>query len=92
MTGDDEGRKRGDEEWKPRARQNVILELGFFVAKLGRGKVAMLYEAHVERPSDIDGVAYIALDSSGAWKRKLTHEMSAAGIPLDLERALTAYP
>src|SRR5207249_251614 len=47
---------------KPRARQNVILELGQFMSKLGRDKIAILYMPEVELPSDIRGVAYIELD------------------------------
>ncbi len=90
LTGDDEGREKGEEDWKPRARQNVILELGFFVAKLGRGNVAMLYEANVERPSDIEGVVYLPLDAADAWKTKLAREMREAGVPIDLEKALTS--
>jgi hypothetical protein len=47
MTGDDKG---GDKsappaEYRLRARQNVLLEMGFFLGKLGRGKVCVLYEA-----------------------------------------------
>ncbi len=46
----------------PRARQNVIFEFGYFVALLGRNKVAALCETGIERPSDIDGVIYIPYD------------------------------
>jgi predicted nucleotide-binding protein len=90
LTGDDEGRKRGAAELRPRARQNVILELGFFIGKLGRSRVAMLYEEGVERPSDIDGVLVLPLDRAGAWKRRLASEMIAAGVSLEPESALRA--
>ena len=75
MTPDDEGRALGGDELSPRARQNVILELGFFVGALGRRKVAILYDEAIERPSDIDGVSYIAIDQHGAWRLKLAKEM-----------------
>jgi predicted nucleotide-binding protein len=89
LTGDDEGRKRGTQgELQPRARQNVILELGFFIGALGRGHVALLYEEGVELPSDISGVLYQRLDPDGAWKVKLAGEMQAAGIPLDAQAVL----
>jgi predicted nucleotide-binding protein len=89
LTGDDEGRKQGtQDELQPRARQNVILELGFFIGTLGRGHVALLYEEGVELPSDISGVLYQRLDADGAWKIKLAGEMQAAGIPLDAEAVL----
>jgi len=45
---------------KRRARQNVILELGFFLGKLGResGRVLLLYKDEIELPSDISGIVY----------------------------------
>jgi predicted nucleotide-binding protein len=45
---------------KPRARQNVILELGFFMGALGRDRVCYVYGEGVEFPSDIYGVAYLS--------------------------------
>ncbi|TWP45972.1 hypothetical protein FKR81_37765 [Lentzea tibetensis] len=87
LTGDDEGRKLGDGEWRPRARQNVVLELGLFLGMLGRSKVAALYEGGVEIPSDFAGVVYISLDSEG-WKMKLATELKNAGIEVDLNKAI----
>jgi len=61
LTPDDEGYPRGClEEKKPRARQNVVLELGMVLAKLGRSHVAILVKGdNMERPSDINGLIYI---------------------------------
>ena len=61
-TGDDLGRVAGDDNAveQPRARQNVILELGYFIALLGRHNVVLLLEPGVERPSDTDGIVYAA--------------------------------
>jgi predicted nucleotide-binding protein len=39
LTPDDEGGKRGNST-RPRARQNVVLELGYFIGRLGRDRVA----------------------------------------------------
>jgi hypothetical protein len=86
LTSDDEARMRGTDDWEVRARQNVVFELGFFFGKLGRHRVAVLYESGVERPSDIDGLVYIAIDEAGAWKLELAKEMRAAGIDADLNR------
>lgn len=71
---------------KQRARQNVILELGYFIAKLGRERVRALYVDGVELPSDYQGVLYTKYDSTGAWKLELAREIEAAGIELDLNR------
>ncbi len=71
---------------KPRARQNVILELGQFMSKLGRDKVAILYKPEVELPSDIRGVAYIEIDKPGAWQYSLAKELKAAGLPVDMNK------
>ncbi|WNV83491.1 nucleotide-binding protein [Umezawaea sp. Da 62-37] len=87
LTGDDEGRKIGDGEWRPRARQNVVLELGLFLGMLGRSKVAALYEGGVEIPSDFMGVVYISLDDEG-WKMKLATELKSAGIEVDMNKAI----
>ena len=60
-TPDDEGKAKTETEYKPRVRQNVVLELGMFLAKLGREKVAILLKetSNFEKPSDIQGLVYI---------------------------------
>lgn len=84
MTGDDLGRLNEDGEVdRTRARQNVVLELGFAMGVLGRRRVAILHEAGVELPSDIKGVAYYPLDAAGAWKASLLGELRAAGVHVD---------
>ena len=87
LTPDDLGKFRLDSgDHKPRARQNVILELGFFMAKLGRERVCALVKDNVERPSDYDGVLYIPFDDSDGWKLKLVGELTKAGYDIDLKR------
>ena len=84
LTGDDEGRLRGDGDApKLRARQNVIFELGYLSAKLGRRRVCALVEDGVETPSDYDGVVYVPLDDNGAWQWRLAKELRAAGYAAD---------
>ena len=68
------------EKHKFRARQNVILELGFFLGKLGRQSICVLYSQGVEIPSDYHGVLYVEFDESDNWQTKLTKELKAAGI------------
>jgi predicted nucleotide-binding protein len=69
-----------------RARQNVILELGFFLGRLGRERVAAIYRPHenFEMPSDYSGVLYIEFDPDGAWQYKLAKELRECGHAIDL--------
>jgi len=69
---------------KPRARQNVIYELGRFESKLGREKVCILHTSGVEIPSDISGVAYHEMDKAGGWQLSVAKELRAAGIHVDM--------
>lgn len=64
-----------------RARQNVILELGFFLGALGPSKVAAIVKDKLETPSDFDGVVYIPFD--GHWKMLLAKELEAAAYDID---------
>jgi len=86
ITPDDLGGKREDPPvLRPRARQNVIFELGFFLGKLGRDRVIAMYKEEKERielPSNYEGVQYISLDSGGNWRSSLVRELKRAGIQL----------
>ena len=73
---------------RPRARQNVILELGYFIGSLGRARVCALKKGEVEQPSDIVGVAYVDYDEGGAWRQKLAMEIEAAGIDIDWNKVM----
>ena len=87
LTGDDEGRARGTTaEPRLRARQNVILELGYFLGRLGRSRVCALYEANVEVPSDYSGVLFVELNSTDRWRFDLVRELLAAGFRVDANR------
>ena len=88
LTPDDTGSLQGqDQDLRPRARQNVIFELGFFIGRLGRNKVCALTKGAVEIPSDYSGVAYIPFDDGGAWKLALVQELKAAGMEVDANLA-----
>lgn len=71
-----------------RARQNVIFEWGFFVAKLGRRNVCALVAEGVEMPSDMQGIVYVPLDQKGAWKMLLARELKAGDVDVDLNRVI----
>ena len=88
LTADDLGKTKTDEEEKYRARQNVILEMGYFIGKLGRNKVFPLYENGVELPSDLHGVLYNPIDEANSWKFRLAKELKAAGYYVDANNLL----
>jgi predicted nucleotide-binding protein len=89
-TPDDVGNAIGkDDERKMRARQNVVLELGLLLAKLGRPRVAILLknQAQMERPSDLQGLIYLAFtDDVDEVKLSLAKEMHKQGLAIDLGR------
>ena len=85
LTPDDMGGPDAD-QLKPRARQNVILEMGFFWGSLGRGRVAALLKDDLDVPSDYDGVVYIELDDNDGWQMKLARELKAAEFDIDLNK------
>lgn len=87
LTPDDEGCARGERP-SPRARQNVILELGYFIGRLGRDKVCALKKGDMEIPSDFMGVVWENMDQNGAWQQKLARELNAAGHNIDWNKVM----
>jgi len=87
LTPDDEGHRKGTpDEKKPRARQNVVLEMGMFLSKLGRERVAILHKGNLELPSDINGLIYIQFNNSiQEAKNKLAASLQKAGFYIDIE-------
>lgn len=84
-TPDDVGALSSEKDkLRPRPRQNVILELGFFWGRLGRKKVCALLEGEMDMPSDYGGVLYIPLDDAEGWKLTLARELRAAGMTIDM--------
>mgnify|MGYP003602234178 FL=1 len=86
LTPDDLGGSVKADTPNARARQNVIFELGYFAAKLGRGRVCLLRKGHVEIPSDLYGVIYTDMDPADGWKAKLVGELKAAKLDFDANR------
>jgi len=85
LTPDDEGSVRGGTP-RPRARQNVVLELGYFIGRLGRDKVCALKQGDLELPSDYAGVVYHPLE--GDWRQALGRELKAAGFDIDWNKVM----
>jgi hypothetical protein len=83
MSGDDVGREaKTERKLKRRARQNVVMELGYFIGKLGRDRTIVLREGDLALPSDYRGVIYIDLDEHGAWKLPLAQKLASLGLRL----------
>lgn len=89
-TPDDIGYPKNDESKKRyRARQNVVLELGILLSRIGREKVAILLSQSedMEKPSDIDGLIYIPFkDNIEETKLSLAKEMQNNGYELDIAK------
>ena len=79
------------EDGTVRARQNVVLEIGYFIGRLGREKVRLLRKGEVVIPSDLQGILFENYDNEGAWRIKLLKEMQAAGLPIDLATAVQKF-
>ena len=88
LTGDDKGGVASADvaDYRLRARQNVILELGYFMGRLSRKRVVAIYQKDVEIPSDYTGVLFIPYDENGVWPLHLAKEIKAAGIAIDLNK------
>jgi predicted nucleotide-binding protein len=69
-----------DKELQYRARQNVVLEFGYFIGRLGRDRVCCLYKGNVELPSDMHGIEYVFFNKSVKEKRaRIIKELKKAG-------------
>lgn len=66
-----------------RARQNVVFEHGYLMAKIGRKNVCPLVKGDLETPTDISGIVYTPMDEGGGWKLAVADEMEACGYKVD---------
>jgi predicted nucleotide-binding protein len=87
LTPDDMGNLKGEEP-QPRARQNVLLELGYFIGKLTRKRVCTLKVGELEIPSDWRGVVDEPYDAGGGWRQTLARELEAAEYEIDWNRVM----
>jgi len=91
LTPDDEGREIStNKPLSPRARQNVVLELGYFIGHIGRQCVCALHRGSVEIPSDYLGVLYVPFDDAGAWQLRLAKELRARGFNINMNRLISS--
>lgn len=75
-------------EYKTRARQNVVFEMGYFIGKLDRAHVFELLEDGVEKPGDLDGILYTSIDEEGMWKIRLAKRLKALGYIVNLDKII----
>jgi hypothetical protein len=87
LTPDDQGCANGG-ALEPRARQNVILELGYFLGRLGRPRVCALKRGVVDIPSDFTGVVWTEMDAANGWRTALARELAAAGYNIDWNKVM----
>ena len=93
MTPDDMGYagRDGAEKVQPRARQNVVMEMGMLLASLTRDKVVILVKGHLEQPSDAQGIIYLHFNSHvKEVVPRLTERLRAAGFDIDADRITKA--
>lgn len=65
---------------RERARQNVVLEFGYFMGRLSREKICCLYKGDIELPSDMHGICYVHFsDSVNEVKEMILKELREAG-------------
>ena len=83
FTADDYGRAKKDEADNTRARQNVVLETGYFMGKLGRDHVVLLADKGIEMPSDLSGVVYT---DTAKWEIDLLKELKEMGYTIDFNK------
>jgi len=86
LTPDDVGTDKGKQIFEERARQNVVLELGYFIGKLGRARVCALLKGGIQIPTDFSGVVYIPMDNAGKWKLDLVNELKEANFKIDYSK------
>lgn len=93
LTPDDVGYSKEDGQSKaePRARQNVVLEMGMLISALGRRDVVILKKGHLEVPSDASGILYLAFnDHVKEVVPKLVERLNISGFELTAEAVANA--
>ena len=83
FTADDLGKAQKAVSDNFRARQNVVLETGYFMGKLGRDHVVILADEGIEMPSDLSGVVYT---NTSSWQIEVLKELKAMGYTVDFNK------
>ncbi len=83
LTNDDTGKVKDGKTDRPRARQNVVFEAGYFMGKYGRDRVVLIAEDGIEMPSDLSGVIYT---NGSSWKYDVCRELKDMGFDIDINK------
>ncbi|HLP55075.1 MAG TPA: nucleotide-binding protein [Fluviicola sp.] len=93
LTPDDMGysKKAGAQTIRPRARQNVVLEMGMLLSKFGRTHTTILIKGELEHPSDIHGIIYLSYkDHVKEIAVRLFKRLEECGFQIDPKKAMEA--
>jgi len=89
LTGDDLGRPGGELARRP--CQDVVLVLGYFLARLPDGYVIVLRDDELDGPSDVAGALYLSFDDAG-WRHALADALKNLGVNIDFDQPGSAGP
>jgi predicted nucleotide-binding protein len=93
LTPDDMGYAQldGAEKTQPRARQNVVLEMGMLMAAVGRRNTIILKKGNLEVPSDAGGLLYLNFQRHvKEVVPRLAERLQAAGFSIEARRIISA--
>jgi predicted nucleotide-binding protein len=93
LTPDDIGYSKidGAENAQPRARQNVVLEMGMLISTVGRKNTVILKKGHLEVPSDANGILYLGFnDHVKEIVPKLVDRLKASGFEMESTKITNA--
>jgi predicted nucleotide-binding protein len=76
------------EDLSPNPRPALLLEIGFLLGALGRGRLCFLVAGKPEAVPELGALTRLTMDDAGVWRLLLAREMKQAGLEVDLNRAL----
>lgn len=93
LTPDDFGYSKleGAEKAQPRARQNVVLEMGMLISAVGRRNTVILKKGHLEVPSDASGILYLGFNEHvKETVPRLVDRLKSSGFEINPDRITNA--
>ncbi|WP_455473997.1 TIR domain-containing protein [Bartonella sp. B30(2025)] len=93
LTPDDMGYAKSDgaECAQPRARQNVVFEMGMLIATFKRKNVVILKKQHLEIPSDAQGIIYLEFkEHVKEVVTKLADRLQKSGFSIEADALIRA--